>query len=106
MRQKLYPARDGARPPPPPAHQHGRASGGGRRRAACAWAPPPAPSTECSLAVRLERVFVRHDAEELLLVDLTVAVEVGLVDHLLQLLVGHVLAQLACDALEVPERDL
>ena len=38
-----------------------------------------------------------HDAEELLLADLAVAVAVGLVDHLLELLVGHVLAELLGD---------
>ena len=36
-----------------------------------------------------------HDAQELILIDLTVAVAVRLVDHLLQLLVRHVLAKLA-----------
>mmetsp|Transcript_22058 Transcript_22058/g.55923 ORF Transcript_22058/g.55923 Transcript_22058/m.55923 type:complete len:206 (-) Transcript_22058:12-629(-) len=55
--------------------------------------------------VRLEGVLVRHDAQELLLVHLAVAVHVCLVDHLLQLLVRHVLAQLPRNALEVFERD-
>ena len=43
---------------------------------------------------------------ELLLVDLAVAVDVGLVDHLLQLLVCHVLAELARHPLQVAEGDL
>mmetsp|Transcript_32998 Transcript_32998/g.109007 ORF Transcript_32998/g.109007 Transcript_32998/m.109007 type:complete len:213 (+) Transcript_32998:265-903(+) len=47
-----------------------------------------------------------HDPQELLLVDLAVAVPVRLVDHLLQLLVRHVLAELLGHPLEVRERDL
>ena len=47
-----------------------------------------------------------HDADELLLRHLTVTVTVSLVDHLLELLVGHVLTELLGDALEVLERDL
>merc|ERR1719473_1347271 len=53
-----------------------------------------------------EQVSLLHDAQELLLVDLAVAVAVGLVDHLLQLLVRHPLAELLGDALEVLEGDL
>merc|ERR1712182_123570 len=36
-----------------------------------------------------EEVGLLHDAQELLLVDLTVAIAVGLVNHLLELLVRH-----------------
>merc|ERR1719379_2723281 len=53
-----------------------------------------------------EEVGLAHDAHELLLVDGVVAVSVGLVDHLLDLLVGHVLTELLGDALEVLEGDL
>ncbi|CAH0371854.1 unnamed protein product, partial [Pelagomonas calceolata] len=47
-----------------------------------------------------------HDAQKLVLVDFAVAVPIRLVDHLLELLVRHVLAELLRDALQVPERDL
>merc|ERR1719238_59993 len=47
-----------------------------------------------------------HDAEELLLVDLAITITVGLVNHLLELLVGHVLTELLRDTLEVLEGDL
>merc|ERR1711976_381614 len=47
-----------------------------------------------------------HDAEELVLVDLAITITVGLVNHLLELLIGHVLAELLCDTLEVLEGDL
>jgi hypothetical protein len=53
-----------------------------------------------------EEVGLLHDPDELLLVDLPVPVAVGLVDHLLQLLVSHRLAQLAGNALQVLEGDL
>mmetsp|Transcript_8100 Transcript_8100/g.19759 ORF Transcript_8100/g.19759 Transcript_8100/m.19759 type:complete len:284 (+) Transcript_8100:266-1117(+) len=54
----------------------------------------------------LEGVLVCHDAQELLLVHLPVAVEVSLVDHLLQLLVRHVLAELARNTLKIFEGDV
>mmetsp|Transcript_997 Transcript_997/g.4050 ORF Transcript_997/g.4050 Transcript_997/m.4050 type:complete len:217 (+) Transcript_997:70-720(+) len=68
----------------------------------------------CSVGLRharaergdLEEGSLLHDAEEFLLVDLAVAVAVSLVDHLLKLLVGHVLAELLRHALEVLEADL
>merc|ERR1712087_943423 len=53
-----------------------------------------------------EEVGLLHDAQELLLVHLTVAVAVGLVDHLLELLVRHALSQLLSNTLQVLERDL
>ena len=53
-----------------------------------------------------EEVGLFHDADEVLLADLAGAAAVGLVDHLLQLLLGHGLAQLAGHALEVLEADL
>merc|ERR1739845_4858 len=53
-----------------------------------------------------EEVCLLHDPQEFLLVDLAVAIPVCLVDHLLQLLISHPLAELLGDALEVPEGDL
>merc|ERR1712124_18875 len=53
-----------------------------------------------------EEVGLLHDAQELLLVDLTVAIAVGLVNHLLELLVRHPLAELLGHALQVLEADL
>merc|ERR1711959_105967 len=47
-----------------------------------------------------------HDAEELFLVDLAIAIAIGLINHLLELLIGHVLSKLLGDALQVLERDL
>merc|ERR1712031_64614 len=55
---------------------------------------------------RLWEATALHDAEELLLVHLAIAIAIGLVDHLLKLLVSHVLAELLGHALEVLERDL
>ena len=62
---------------------------------------PVHQATNCLVQRRL-----LHDAQELLLVDLAVAVTVSLLDHLRQLLVRHVLAQLLRHALQVAERDL
>mmetsp|Transcript_3376 Transcript_3376/g.5541 ORF Transcript_3376/g.5541 Transcript_3376/m.5541 type:complete len:232 (-) Transcript_3376:4-699(-) len=65
-----------------------------------------------SVVVVVEQVVERvvaallHDAVELVRVDLAVAVAVGLVDHVLQLLLRHVLAQLLGHPLQVLERDL
>merc|ERR1719215_919136 len=53
-----------------------------------------------------EEVCLLHDPQELLLVHLPVAVAVRLVDHLLELLIRHALAQLLGDALQVLEGDL
>merc|ERR1711868_286904 len=55
---------------------------------------------------RLWESTTLHDAEELVLVHLTIAITIGLVDHLLELLVGHVLTELLSDALQVLEGDL
>ena len=52
-----------------------------------------------------EEVGLLHDAHELVLANLAVAVSVGLVDHLLDLVVGHVLAELLGHPLEVLEGD-
>merc|ERR1711920_604914 len=53
-----------------------------------------------------EEVGLLHDAQELLLVHLAVAVAVGLVDHLPELLVRHALSQLLGHTLQVLERNL
>merc|ERR1711971_1521597 len=55
---------------------------------------------------RLWESAALHDAEELLLVDLAIAIAVSLIDHLLELLIGHVLAKLLSNALQVLEGDL
>mmetsp|Transcript_45826 Transcript_45826/g.91413 ORF Transcript_45826/g.91413 Transcript_45826/m.91413 type:complete len:260 (+) Transcript_45826:423-1202(+) len=54
----------------------------------------------------LERMLVCHDPHELILIHLPIAIQISLIDHLLQLLICHVLAQLARHALKVAERDL
>ena len=69
-------------------------------------APARAGHAPLSGLLRLEQGGLLHDAEELLLGDLAVTVAVSLIDHLLELLVGHVLTELLSDALEVLEGDL
>ena len=46
-----------------------------------------------------EEVGLTHDAHELILADFTITIAVGLLDHLLDLVVGHVLAELLSDSL-------
>merc|ERR1711896_57512 len=53
-----------------------------------------------------EVTLLLHDAVELVDVDLTIAITVGLVDHVLELLVVDVLAELLCHTGEVAEGDL
>merc|ERR1711964_511291 len=53
-----------------------------------------------------EEVGLLHDAQELLLVHLTVTIAVCFVNHLLKFLVSHPLAELLRDTLQVLERDL
>merc|ERR1712127_131759 len=53
-----------------------------------------------------EEVGLLHDPQELLLVDLAVAVTVRLVNHFLELLIRHPLPKLLRHALEVLEGDL
>merc|ERR1712028_90379 len=48
-------------------------------------------------------VLLLHDPVELVLVDLAIAVTVSLVNHLLNLVIVHVLAQLLGDPLQVLE---
>jgi hypothetical protein len=53
-----------------------------------------------------EEVGLLHNPNELLLVDLPISVPISLVDHLLQLLISHSLAQFSCHSLQVFEGDL
>ncbi len=53
-----------------------------------------------------EKVGLSHDSVEFFLTDLAITVAVSLVDHLLNLIVGHILAELLGNALEVLKRDL
>ena len=53
-----------------------------------------------------EEVGLTHDAHELFLRDLAIAVTVGFLDHFSDLIIGHVLAELLGDTLEVSEGDL
>mmetsp|Transcript_42265 Transcript_42265/g.92088 ORF Transcript_42265/g.92088 Transcript_42265/m.92088 type:complete len:217 (+) Transcript_42265:110-760(+) len=53
-----------------------------------------------------EEVGLLHDAQELLLVHLAIAITICLINHLLELLIRHSLPQLLCDALQVLEGDL
>jgi hypothetical protein len=45
-----------------------------------------------------EEVGLTHDAHELILADLTITIAIGLLDHLLDLIVSHVFAELLCYA--------
>merc|ERR1719428_1707607 len=62
--------------------------------------------TAAQVAVRLEEVGLLHDAKELLLVHFAITVAVRLVDHLLELLVRHPLAELLGHPLQVLEAAL
>ena len=53
-----------------------------------------------------EEVGLAHDTHELLLRDLAITITISLLDHLVDLVVGHVLSELLGDTLEVSERDL
>jgi len=46
-----------------------------------------------------EEVSLTHDAHELLLGNLAITIAVSLLDHLLNLVIGHVLAELLSNAL-------
>ena len=68
-----------------------------------------APPTITLLRVRLvrhsEEVGLTHNAHELVFVDLTIAIAVSLVDHFLNLFVGHVLSEFLGDASQIMEGD-
>jgi len=56
-----------------------------------------------ALGCRLVQTRLLHDPQKFSFVDLSIAISIRLVDHLLQLFVGQVLPQLFGDALEVFE---
>ena len=64
------------------------------------------PITTPSNANTLVQTGLLHDADEFFLADFAITITVGFINHLLQLLIRHVLTQLLSDTLEVPERDL
>merc|ERR1719443_1518965 len=53
-----------------------------------------------------EEVSLLHNAQELLLVNLTITVTVGLINHFLELLICHALTKLLGNTLQVLEGDL
>lgn len=53
-----------------------------------------------------EEVGLFHNPNELLLIDLPVPVAIGLIDHLLQLLISHGLAQFSGNSLQIFEGNL
>merc|ERR1719387_846554 len=53
-----------------------------------------------------EKVGLLHDAQKLLLIYLAIAIAVCLIDHLLELLVCHSLAEFLRNSLQILERDL
>ena len=65
-----------------------------RRGCRCSREPSSslAGASSHHVCVCSEEVGLAHDAHELVLADLAVAIPIGLLDHLLDLIVGHVLA--------------
>merc|ERR1719158_13455 len=53
-----------------------------------------------------EQICLLHDPQELFFIYLAITIAVGLVDHLLQLLICHPLAELLGNALQILEGDL
>merc|ERR1719440_1822688 len=53
-----------------------------------------------------EQVCLLHDAQEFLLIDLTIAITISFVDHLLELFISHALAKLLGDTFQVLEGNL
>merc|ERR1719384_1175720 len=53
-----------------------------------------------------EEIGLLHDSQELLFVHLAITVAVGFVDHLLELLICHPLAELLRPSLQILEGDL
>merc|ERR1740123_1046723 len=66
----------------------------------------PQNGRPCSTAGYLEEVCLLHDAQKLLLVHLAVAITIGFVNHFLKFFIGHPLAKLLCNSLQILERDL
>merc|ERR1719378_1315173 len=84
-------------------HLHQHVTG----RRAEAIAAPPTPSVPDETARwRLVKRRLLHDADEFLLVYLSILILVELVDHPAQLVVSELLAEVPSDSLQVPERDL
>merc|ERR1712146_228001 len=52
-----------------------------------------------------EEIGLLHDAQELLFIDLAIAITISLINHFLQLFVCHSLAKLLGNTLQVLERD-
>lgn len=65
-----------------------------------------ATSNNMAHGITLVQTGLLHDADEFLFADFTIAIAVSFINHLLQLLICHVLTQLLSNTLEVPERDL
>merc|ERR1712137_95446 len=59
-----------------------------------------------NLKLSLEEVRLLHDAEELFLVHLAVAIPVCFIDHLLKFFVGHTLSKFFCDTFKIFEGNL
>lgn len=53
-----------------------------------------------------KEVGLLHDPNELLLVDLSVSVAVRLIDHLLELLIGHSFSEFPGHTFQIFKRDL
>merc|ERR1719487_1930508 len=53
-----------------------------------------------------EEISLLHDTEELLLIDLAIAIAISFVNHLLKLFISHSFSELLGHALQVFERDL
>ena len=83
----------GSMAPPPP---HGAPLG----NPPPGWAPPRAVAPSAAAQARVAGRMLSGRAARL------VAVAIGLVNHLLKLLVRHVLTQLLCNALQILEGDL
>merc|ERR1719498_265272 len=60
----------------------------------------------CIRCYSSEKICLLHDSKKLLFVHFAISITVCLVDHFLQLLVGHALAELLGDSLQVLERNL
>jgi len=59
-----------------------------------------------SVTTTFGKTGLLQDADEFFLADFAITITVGFINHLLQLLVCHVLTQLLSNTLEVSERDL
>merc|ERR1719478_1408185 len=78
---------------------------GALRRTACISRYSREATKSVSVALQAFRLLGHHDLDELLVVDLAVTVNVGLADHLVDLLVGELLAEVGHDVAELSRRD-